>query len=87
MMNQEHISVADLAPPDTFESAFAENLALVLEMLDCMRSEAELAERHDEADFLGCAGRALAMFARVRCGTLDSMSRRNGLAALTPRIG
>ena len=66
MIREEHMNVADLAPPDSFEDAFAENLALVLEMLDCMRSESELAGREDEADFLGGIGKALAMLARVR---------------------
>ena len=71
MIRDEHMNVADLAPPDSFEDAFAENLALVLEMLDCMRSESEFAERRDEADFLGGVGKTLAMFARVRFGTED----------------
>ena len=69
-MNQEkQISVAKVNQPDPFDEAFAENLALVLEMLDCMRSESEFVSRQDEAAFLGGIGKALATFARVRSGS------------------
>ncbi|MBI3834124.1 MAG: hypothetical protein HY287_07330 [Planctomycetes bacterium] len=72
MITEEYINIADPNHPDPFDDAFAENLALVLEMLDCMRSESELAERRDEADFLAGIGKALQMLTRIRPGSMGS---------------
>ncbi|MBI1826061.1 MAG: hypothetical protein HY287_02425 [Planctomycetes bacterium] len=87
MMHEEHMSEADPSPPDSFDDAFADNLALVLEMLDCMRSESEFAERLDEAEFLAGVGKALAIFARVQCRPEYSFSQRSGVATPAPWKG